>query len=84
MAVILGRPYNTGDPELNLGLVEKLIALDVLPVPTDYLPLSGERILDDYYMMCWPNGQKILAAARVVAKDPRLIADLPRQLPLRP
>ena len=29
--VIIGRPYNTGDPALNLGMVEKLIGMDVLP-----------------------------------------------------
>jgi predicted CoA-substrate-specific enzyme activase len=73
-AVILGRPYNTGDPALNLGLVDKLIDLGVMPIPMDYLPLARERILDDYYMMYWPNGQKILSAARIVARDPRLAA----------
>ena len=37
---IIGRPYNTGDPALNLSMVEKLINLDVLPIPMDYLPLE--------------------------------------------
>jgi predicted CoA-substrate-specific enzyme activase len=72
--VVLGRPYNTSDASLNLGLVEKLINLNVLPLPLDYLPLTREPILQDYYMMCWPNGQRILAAARIVARDPRLHA----------
>jgi predicted CoA-substrate-specific enzyme activase len=73
-AVVLGRPYNTGDPELNLHLVEKLINLDVLPIPMDFLPLSRERIFEDYGMMYWPNGRNILAAARIVARDDRLTA----------
>ncbi|MBK7030632.1 MAG: hypothetical protein IPH45_16130 [Bacteroidales bacterium] len=34
--VLLGRPYNTTDPLLNLRLVEKLINLDTLPVPVDF------------------------------------------------
>ena len=74
--VILGRPYNSGDPELNLGLVEKLIDLDVLPIPLDFLPLAEATggIYTDYEMMCWPNGQKILAGARIVASDDRLHA----------
>ncbi len=72
--VILGRPYNTGDPELNLNLIEKLINLDVMPVPVDYMPLKQENIYEDYRMMYWPNGQKILAASRIVAKDDRLNA----------
>ena len=75
-AVILGRPYNTGDPELNLGLLEKLIDLGVLPIPLDFLPLQEKMraVHADYDMMYWPNGQKILAAARLVAEDPRLHA----------
>jgi predicted CoA-substrate-specific enzyme activase len=72
--VIIGRPYNTTDPALNLSMVEKLINLDVLPVPIDFLPLKEENILKDYPQMYWPNGQKILAAARIVARDPRLNA----------
>jgi predicted nucleotide-binding protein (sugar kinase/HSP70/actin superfamily) len=72
--VIVGRPYNTGDPALNLSMVEKLINLDVLPIPMDYLPLENEHITRDYNKMYWPNGQKILAAARIIARDERLHA----------
>ncbi len=73
-AVLLGRPYNTGDPQLNLGLAAKLLSLDVLPIPLDFLPLRLEGIYADYDMMYWPNGQKILAGARLVAADERLQA----------
>ncbi|TFH24821.1 MAG: CoA activase, partial [Bacteroidia bacterium] len=69
---IIGRPYNTGDPALNLSMVEKLINLDVLPIPMDYLPLADEHITDDYNKMYWPNGQRILAASRIIARDKRL------------
>ncbi len=74
--VILGRPYNTGDPELNLSLVGKLIKHDVLPIPLDFLPLREkvDEVYSDYDMMYWPNGQKILAGARLVAADDRLHA----------
>jgi predicted CoA-substrate-specific enzyme activase len=74
--VLLGRPYNTGDPELNLSLVKKLIDLDVLPIPLDFLPLRDalNEIYKDYPMMYWPNGQKILAGARMIARDRRLHA----------
>lgn len=74
IAVILGRPYNTCDPALNLRLVEKLINLDVLPIPLDFLPLDGENIFDEYPMMYWPNGQKILSAARIIHRDERMFA----------
>jgi predicted CoA-substrate-specific enzyme activase len=72
--VVMGRPYNTCDPELNLQLVQKLINLEVLPIPMDILPLERENIYDDYRMMYWPNGRKILAASRIIAKDERLNA----------
>ncbi len=67
-AVIFGRAYNTGDPEMNLHLVEKLINLDVLPIPMDFLPLQDEYVFDEYPMMYWPNGRKVVAASRLVAR----------------
>lgn len=68
--VLLGRPYNTGDPHLNLNLVDKLIALGTLPVPADFLGEPVKDMFDDYYMMYWPNGQKILSAAlQIMERD---------------
>jgi predicted nucleotide-binding protein (sugar kinase/HSP70/actin superfamily) len=72
--VILGRPYNTTDPLLNLRLVEKLINLNTLPIPVDFLPLVDENIFEDYKMMYWPNGQKIMSASRIVRKNDNLYA----------
>jgi predicted CoA-substrate-specific enzyme activase len=72
--VILGRPYNAGDPELNLRVVEKLINLNVLPIPLDFLPLNDEYIFDDFPNMYWPNGRKILTGARMVARNDNLYA----------
>lgn len=72
--VIFGRPYNTGDPSLNLRLVEKLINLDVQPIPIDFLPLHEENVFDNYPMMYWPNGQKILAAAKIIQRSDNLNA----------
>ncbi|RLD84469.1 MAG: CoA activase, partial [Bacteroidetes bacterium] len=70
--VILGRPYNTNDPFLNLRLVEKLINQNTLPIPVDFLPLEEENIFDEYKMVYWPNSQKILAAARIIQKNSNL------------
>jgi predicted CoA-substrate-specific enzyme activase len=72
--VILGRPYNSTDPLLNLRLVEKLINLNTLPIPVDFLPLLEENIFEDYKMMYWPNGQKIMSASRIVRKHKNLFA----------
>jgi len=72
--VIIGRPYNTSDPALNLRLVKKLENMNVLSVPLDFLPLEEEHIFEDYPGMYWPNGQKILQASRYVAKTKNLFA----------
>ena len=72
--VLLGRPYNSADSHLNLGLVEKLIAQNVMPIPIDMLDLSSYNIFVNYRNMYWPNGQKIIAAAQHVAKTDGLYA----------
>jgi predicted CoA-substrate-specific enzyme activase len=72
--VLLGRPYNTTDQHLNLGLVEKLINQNVMPVPVDMFDLSGFNIFENYRNMYWPNGQKIIAATQLAAKTDGLWA----------
>jgi predicted CoA-substrate-specific enzyme activase len=72
--VLLGRPYNSADPYLNLNLTSKLISQNVMPIPVDMLDLSEFNILKDYRNMYWPNGQKIIAAAQYVAKSSNLYA----------
>jgi len=66
--ILLGRPYNSTDQHLNLGLVEKLINQNVMPIPLDMLDLSPYKIFDNYRNMYWPNGQKLIAAAQMVAQ----------------
>jgi predicted CoA-substrate-specific enzyme activase len=72
--VLLSRPYNGTDPLLNLSLVEKLISQNVMPIPIDMLDLSPYKIFGNYRNMYWPNGQKMLAAAQMVAKTDGLYA----------
>jgi predicted CoA-substrate-specific enzyme activase len=72
--VLLGRPYNNCDPFLNLGLVEKLIRHNLMPIPVDFLDLPINQVFESYRSMYWPNGQKILAAARLVAQNDLLYA----------
>lgn len=72
--VILGRSYNTGDPELNLRLVEKLITLNTLPIPLDFLPLNDENIFDEFPNMYWPGGRRLLSGARIVARTENMYA----------
>jgi len=72
--VLLGRPYNSADPHLNLDLTEKLLAQNVMPIPLDMLDLSVTGIYGNYRNMYWPNGQKIIAAAQHVARTDGLYA----------
>lgn len=72
--ILLGRPYNSSDPHLNLGLIDKLISQNVMPIPLDMLDLSPDNIFTNYRNMYWPNGQKIIAAARFVARTSGLHA----------
>ncbi len=72
--VLLGRPYNGSDSYLNLNLIEKLISQNVMPIPIDMLDLAPYNIFKNYRNMYWPNGQKIIAAAQLVAKSNNLNA----------
>lgn len=72
--IILGRPYNSADPHLNLDLTEKLLAQNVMPIPLDMLDLSIAPIYGNYRNMYWPNGQKMIAAAQHVARTDGLYA----------
>ena len=72
--VLLGRPYNSTDQHLNLGLIEKLINQNVMPIPLDMLDLSPFNIFANYRNMYWPNGQKLIAAAQFVAKNEKFHA----------
>ncbi|MBN2584478.1 MAG: hypothetical protein JXL80_15560, partial [Planctomycetes bacterium] len=70
--VIVSRPYNGCDAGLNLNIPEKLRDLGCLAIPMGMLPLDEEDIATDYPHMYWKYGQKILAAARIIARSDNL------------
>ena len=72
--VIIGRPYNSGDPGTCQDLPYKLRKLGALPIPMDYLPLETVDLTDSHDNMFWRSGQDILAAARIISTDARLQA----------
>jgi len=72
--VVLGRAYNTYDEAMTLNIPEKLRDMNITAIPLDFLPLqsvAGE-VIKAHPNMYWKSGQKILAAARMIARDPRL------------
>jgi predicted CoA-substrate-specific enzyme activase len=67
--VLVGRPYNIVDQEINLGVPNKLrdfYGVNVIPI--FMLPLDGIGIRDVNNNMFWNFGRKILQAARLAAQ----------------
>ncbi|MBS3919700.1 MAG: CoA activase [Deltaproteobacteria bacterium] len=72
--VIVGRPYNSCDPGVNLEIPKKLRDMGVLAIPMDFLPLDSVKPTEDIQEMYWRYGQKILSAGKIINEDPRLYA----------
>ena len=72
LMVLVGRPYNAFDPGMNLNLHRKLRQLGVLAIPMDFLPVDQAEELSEIKPMYWRFGQKILGAAELIRRDPRL------------
>ncbi|MDQ7821751.1 MAG: acyl-CoA dehydratase activase [Candidatus Eremiobacteraeota bacterium] len=65
--VIIGRPYAVHDPAVTMDVAKKVLDEGYLPLPMDFLPLE-----DHDTAVQWPNmysvqGQKKLAAARMLS-----------------
>jgi len=72
--VIVGRPYNAFDTAMCLDIPKKLRNLGVLAIPMDMLALDEVRLPTEWRRMYWRSGQRILKAAEIVRRDPRLFA----------
>ena len=72
--VVVSRPYNGADPGINLGLPGKMRDLGVWALPMDFLDLEPQMGAPNLAEMYWRYGQKILASANLIRKDPRLYA----------
>jgi len=72
LMVIIGRPYNTCDPGVNLDLPKKLRDLGELAIPMDFLPLDNMVHREGIKEMYWHYGQKILCAGYLAMENPQL------------
>jgi predicted CoA-substrate-specific enzyme activase len=71
--VLVGRSYNLYDRGVNCDIPRKLRAqYGVNVLPMDFLPLEDEDIRDVNDNMYWNSGRRILAAARIAARNPNL------------
>jgi predicted nucleotide-binding protein (sugar kinase/HSP70/actin superfamily) len=67
--ILVGRPYNIMDQEVNLGVPQKLkdyYGSNVIPI--FFLPIDGIGIRDINNNMFWNFGRKILQAGRLAAQ----------------
>lgn len=71
-AVLLGRPYNTSDRLINLNLARKLQALDITPLPYDFLPPGAEPLPELWSRIRWGYGRRLVQAARAMKAHPFL------------
>ncbi len=74
--VLTSRPYNGCDEGLNLQLSKKFDELGVMVIPIDMLSLDKAPLgdLSLHERVYWSYGQKILRAAEIIKRDPRLFA----------
>ena len=70
--VVVSRGYNGCDPGSNLQIPQKLRKMGMLAIPMDMLPLDDVKLPTDWFNMYWRYGQKIMAAAEIIAEDERL------------
>ena len=70
--VIIGRPYNTCDSQLSLDLAKKFRELGMLSIPLDLLPVNSTFPEKKMPNMFWKYGQRILAGAYLINKNPNL------------
>ncbi|MDH5678349.1 MAG: acyl-CoA dehydratase activase [Nitrospinota bacterium] len=72
--VLISRPYNGCDSGINMDLPRKLREMGKVAIPVDFLDLNEDFVAETYKDMYWRSGQRILAAADVVRRDPKLDA----------
>lgn len=74
--ILVGRPYNSCDSQINLQLADKLTAMGIDVLPLDMLPLAETDVEDKHLhnSIYWGLGQKILRGAEMIKNDKRLFA----------
>lgn len=67
--VLVGRPYNLYDKGINLGIPEAVASMGYPVVPMDMLETEVKKLeKTNYFNLFWNYGQKIVAAAKRIAK----------------
>jgi predicted nucleotide-binding protein (sugar kinase/HSP70/actin superfamily) len=74
--VLVSRPYNGCDDGVSLELPKKFTEAGIEAIPIDMLDFTQAQLGDEklHESMYWGYGQKILRAAEIIKRDPRLFA----------
>lgn len=72
--VVIGRPYTLHDRTINMDIGKKILEMGIPAIPADMLPIDEEDPSDAWTNLYARQVQRKLAAARFVARDPRLRA----------
>jgi predicted nucleotide-binding protein (sugar kinase/HSP70/actin superfamily) len=70
--VIIGRPYNVLDWQVNLNLPRKISELGIMVIPIDLIPYHKEDIPSYHGNMYWEYGIHILAASKFIRQHKNL------------
>ncbi|MGM0595953.1 MAG: acyl-CoA dehydratase activase [Myxococcota bacterium] len=70
--VIIGKPYNIYDTNLNMGLINHLQKLGETVIPMDFLDIGKIRLGEVHSRVPWRFGRDQLKAAKIVKENPKL------------
>ena len=69
--VLVGRPYNIFDREINLSVATKLASIyGINVIPMEFFDIKGINIDNINSNMYWNYGKKILQTAKKISKNP--------------
>ncbi len=72
--VIVGRPYNSIDGDVNLSIPLKVANQGFTVIPVDMIPVDITSLKDRYENIYWEYGQRIISVLKTVSEDRRLNA----------
>lgn len=70
--VLVTRNYGIADPVLNMGIPDILLDHGQKVITISHLHAFDVDLSAEYGGVCWPFGQHILSAAKIIRRDPRL------------
>lgn len=72
--VLISRPYNIGDPTLNMKIGKLLIDRGYKVITVEHLPAEDTDISNQYPDFYWPFSQHIVTGAKQIRRHPNLHA----------